>query len=195
MTPFRMAAGRLAASALLMTAFVSTSSAAGAPSWKLDPGKSKLGFSGMQTGAKFQGGFSRYDAAIEFDPDHLEASHITVSIDLASATTNDKQRDTALPGKDWFDVPQFPAAKFETSAIRRKDAGTYEAVGNLTLRGVTKPITLPFTLEMNGPSAHVTGHAELDRSAFGIGQGSWSTDQWVSFAVAVDIDLTATRGN
>jgi polyisoprenoid-binding protein YceI len=177
-----------------MTVLVSTFSTADAANWKLDPGKSRLGFSGTRTGTKFQGTFTRYNAAIEFDPDYLETSHIAVSIDIASATTNDKQRDTALPGKDWFDVAQFPTAKFETSAIHRKGADAYEAVGTLTLRGVTKPLTLPFTLEMNKTSAHAKGHVELIRSAFGIGQGPWATDQWVAFDVGVDIDVTATRG-
>ena len=53
----------------------------------------------------------------------------------------------------------------------------YEAVGTLTLRGVTKALTLPFTLELNETSAHAKGHAELIRSTFGIGQGPWATDQ------------------
>jgi polyisoprenoid-binding protein YceI len=195
MTPFRTAAIRFAVTGLLTTVLVTTTSVANAANWRLDPGKSKLGFSGTQTGTKFQGAFTRYDAVIEFDPDHLDTSHIAVSVDLASATTNDKQRDATLPGKDWFDAAQFPAAKFETSAIRRKGADDYEAVGTLTLRGVTKPLTLPFTLEMNGTSAHAKGHAELIRSAFGIGQGPWTTDQWVALNVGVDIDVTATREN
>jgi polyisoprenoid-binding protein YceI len=195
MTPVKRVAAQLAISGLLMTALASTVSSAGTATWKLDPGKSSVGFSGTQTGTKFQGVFTRYNAAIEFDSDHLEASRIAVSIDLASATTDDKQRDTALPGKDWFDVAQFPTAKFESNVIRRKGTDTYEAAGTLTLRGITAPLALPFTLEMNETSAHAKGHAELSRSAFGIGQGPWATDQWVAFAVGVDIDVTATPGN
>jgi polyisoprenoid-binding protein YceI len=192
MTSFQRASARLAVSGLLVMALASTTSAA---NWKLDPGKSKLGFSGTQTGMKFQGAFTRYNAVIEFDPDHLETFHIAVSVDLASATTSDKQRDAALLGKDWFDAAQFPTARFETNAIHRKGADAYEAAGTLFLRGVSKPLVLPFTLEMNWTSAHAKGHAELIRSAFGIGQGAWATDQWVAFDVGIDIDVTATRGN
>ena len=195
MTSFRSASIRLAVPSLLMMIIAATNSAASAANWKLDPSKSELGFSATQTGTKFHGAFTRYDAVIEFDPDHLDTSHIAVSVDLASATTNDKQRDATLPGKDWFDAAQFPAAKFETSAIRRKGGDDYEAVGTLTLRNITKPLTLPFTLEMNGTSAHAKGHAELIRSDFGIGQGPWTTDQWVALNVDVDIDVTATRAN
>ena len=98
MTSFHRAAARLAVSGLLVMALASTASAADAANWKLDPGKSKLGFSGTQTGTKFQGAFTRYNAVIEFDPDHLGTSHIAVSVDLVSATTNDMQRDATLPG-------------------------------------------------------------------------------------------------
>jgi len=136
MTLVQRAAARLALSALMLTAAPPTISAADAATWKLDSGKSKLGFSGIQTGTKFQGVFTHYDAAIEFDPDRLETSRIAVSVDLASATTNHKQRDTALPGKDWFDVARFSTAKFETKEINRKGADACETVGTLTLRGV-----------------------------------------------------------
>jgi polyisoprenoid-binding protein YceI len=195
MTLIGRATNRFALRGLLTVVLVATASAANAAGWKLDPDKSKLGFSGTQTGTKFQGAFDRYNAVIEFDPDHLETSHIAVSVDLASATTSDKQRDATLPGKDWFDAAQFPTAKFETSVIRRKGANDYEAMGTLTLRGVAKPLTLPFTLEMNGTFAHAKGHAELIRTAFGIGQGPWTTDQWVALNVGVDIDVVATREN
>jgi len=194
MSSFQRAAARLALSGLLLTAVMPVASA-DAATWKLDSAKSKLGFSGTQTGTTFQGVFTRWNAEIEFDPDRLEASKIVVTVDLATATTKDQQRDKALPGNDWFDTGRFPTAKFETREINRKGADAYEAVGTLTLRGVAAPLTLPFTLEIDGTSAHAKGHAELSRRTFGIGQGPWATDQWVAFEVGVDIDVTATTGN
>ncbi|HEY2662058.1 MAG TPA: YceI family protein [Caulobacteraceae bacterium] len=85
------------------------------------------------------------------------------------------QRYTAvatLPGKDWFDVAQYPQARFEGTAIRQKAGDAYEAAGVLTLRGVTRPVTLPFTLDINGAAAQAKGHLDLIRSAFGVGQGA-----------------------
>jgi len=180
------------AAALLVAPLIAYGSTTAAATWKLDPARSRLGFSGVQTGARFQGKFSRFAAAISLDPDHLDTSHIAVTVDLASAATGDQQRDAALPGKEWFDAAQ---AKFETTAIRKKGANVYEAVGNLTLRGVTKPLTLPFTLQINGATAHAVGHAALVRGAFGVGQGPWATGQWVGLDVGVDIDIVATRVN
>ena len=174
---------------------IASASAADIVHWKLDPAKSRLGFSGTQAGTTFEGKFTRYGTDIAFDPDHLDESHITVTVDLASAVTGDTQRDTALPGKDWFDIGEFPQAKFDTSAIRKLGPNTYEAVGNLTLRGVTKPLTLPFTLQFDGANAHAIGHAGLMRSTFGLGQGPWATGQWVALEVGVDFDIVAARGD
>lgn len=170
------------------------SQAADGAAWKLDMAKSRLGFSGTQIGKKFDGKFARYNASVALDPDHPETGHIAVTVDLASAVTGDSQRDSALPGKDWFDIAEFPQAKFETTSIRKLGNGSFEAAGTLTIRGVTRPLTLPFTLDVTGTAAHAKGHASLVRSSFGIGQGPWSTDQWVAFDVAVDIDIVAAKG-
>ena len=176
--------------ALLVTAFGAMSAAA-AP-WKLDAAKSQLSFSGTQTGAAFKGHFTRFSTQIDFDPDHPETSHINVVIDPASAVTGDAQRDGALPGKDWFDIAQFPQAQFATIAIRKTGANAYAATGTLTLRGVAKPVTLPFTLAITGTTAHAKGHLNLARTLFGVGQGTWSSGQWVALDVGVDVDIVAT---
>lgn len=189
--PFR----RRGLAACLLAGCLMAASAADAADWTLDPARSRLGFSGTQTGVKFKGRFTRYAAQIVFDPDRLDASHITVTVDLASAATGDTQRDTALPGKDWFDVADFPQAKFETTTIRRQGASTYKSVGQLTIRGVTMPVALTFALQRDGSVAHAVGHADLVRSAFGIGQGAWASGQWVALPVDVDLDIVATRRN
>ena len=116
MKKFKWRAGFSAA--MLMIAHAAF--AAGAPVWTIDPTKSKLGFSGSQTGQPFSGNFSRFNAAIALDPAHLDASQIKVTVDLASAATGDTQRDRALPGDDWFDISQFPQATFISENIRQE---------------------------------------------------------------------------
>ena len=188
-----MTGAKILAALFVATLAMTRASAADAPNWTVDLAKSKLGFSGTQTGDPFTGSFTRYKAAIAFDPAHLEASQIKVTVDLASATTGDTQRDTALPGDDWFDIAHFPQATFASNSIRKKPDGTYEAAGTLTLRGVMRPLTLPFTLDMTGASAHAKGHVMLVRTAFGVGQGQWTTGDYVALEVGVDIDIVATR--
>jgi polyisoprenoid-binding protein YceI len=178
---------------LFATFFALGISSANAAPWKMDAAKSQLGFSGTQTGAAFKGHFTRFSAQIDFDPDHPQTSRIAVTIDPASAVTGDSQRDTALPDKDWFDTAHFPQAKFVTSSIRKTGANAYAAAGILTLRGIAKPVTLPFTLTIDGATAHAKGRLNLVRTAFGVGQGTWASGQWVALDVGVDVDIVATR--
>jgi polyisoprenoid-binding protein YceI len=57
---------------------------------------------------------------------------------------------------------------------------------------MTRPLTLPFHLALEGPQAHATGHVGLVRTDFGVGQGAWASGQWVALEVGVDIELVAT---
>ena len=65
----------------------------------------------------------------------------------------------------------------------------------MTLRGVAHPLTLPFTVEIDGTKAHAKGHAAIVRTDYGVGQGDWASDQWVALEVDVTFDVTATAGN
>lgn len=179
----------------LASAMVFRPAVAAASDWEIDSAKSSLAFSGTQTGAKFSGKFSRYNAVIAFDPDHLDLAHILVTVDLASAGTGDTQRDSALPGSDWFSASKYPQAKFEADKILKTGPNSFQAVGTLSLRGVTKPLVLPFEFQLDGNEGHAKGHASLNRAAFGVGQGAFSTGQWVGLDVGIDIDIFARRSS
>lgn len=164
-----------------------------AANWIADPHKSRIGFSGMQTGVPFQGSFGKWSAEIAFDPAHPESSHAKVTIDLSSASTGDGQRDRALPEPEWFAAKKYPEAIFETTRFIAKGAGAYDAPGRLTIRGVSKDVVLPFTLTIDGDAATAKGRLDLIRTDFGVGQGAWTSGQWVALEVGVDVDLKATK--
>jgi polyisoprenoid-binding protein YceI len=151
-----------------------------ASSWKVDPARSRIGFSGTQTGQAFKGQFTNYQATIEFDPANLGAGHALIVLNLAGAKTGDIQRDEALPGEDWFDVGHFPKANFEVNKFTSKGANAYEAHGTLSIRKFSRDVVLPFTLEIKDGIAHAKGHLDLMRNLFGIGQNGWATDEYVS---------------
>lgn len=163
-----------------------------AAEWAIDPAKSTIIFSGVQVGAPFSGRFERFEAKIDFDPAQPQAGRAIVMIDLASARTGDVQRDQALPQKDWFDVKAGSQARFEATRFVDKGNGDYEAVGSLTIRGTSRPLTLPFHFALTGKQARATGKVGLIRTEFGVGQGSWASGQWVALEVGVDVDLVAT---
>jgi len=164
---------------------------AAAAEWTIDSGASRLGFTGSQGGTPFDGRFTRWRGDIVFDPANPGAGHALVTIDTASATTDDRNRDEALPQADWFNAKTFPDAVFEATTFRAKGGNAYEAEGSLTIRGVSRPVTLPFTLDLTGNRARAQGRLTLVRTEFGIGQGSWSDGRNVALEVAVTVDLTA----
>jgi polyisoprenoid-binding protein YceI len=180
----------IAAAAILL---LGLGTAAQAASWTVDSTKSKLGFTGQQTGTPFTGRFKTWTATIDFDPAHPEAGHVAATVDVASATTEDPQKDEALPTPDWFDAAEFGKATFEATGFAPKGGDAFETSGKLTLRGVTKPVVLPFTLTITGDQAHAIGHAKLIRTDFGVGQGAWTSADYVALDVTVDLDLVATR--
>lgn len=182
-------------SALMFIAALSLPIKAMAADWTIDPAHSALTFSGKQTGTPFSGHFRSFNGTISFDPLQPETGHASVTVVLSSATTGDQQRDKALPGQEWFDVTHFPSAVFEAKNFRLKSGNTYETTGNLTIRGVSKPETVVFTVDMTDSTLHVKGHLDLLRSSFGVGQGPWATGQWVALEVGVDLDIIAQKKN
>lgn len=186
LAPLASAAGAAALGALLVAG------PAAAASWTVDTAHSKLGFTGSQSGAAFSGQFTRWDATIDFDPANPATGHATVTIDMASAKTGDVQKDQSLPEADWFSTKAFPKAVFEATSFKSKGGNQYDAVGTLTIRGIKKDVTLPFTLDVAGGKAHAVGKLDLVRTDYGVGQGAWSDGKMVALAVSVTVDLNAT---
>jgi polyisoprenoid-binding protein YceI len=161
--------------------------------WVVDKARSWVSFTGIQTGKEFTGRFSTYDAMIDFDPDNLSTAKIEVGIDMSSAKTGDKQRDDALPSKDWFSASSFPMARFSASDVASTGSGVFEARGKLTIRDVTRDLTLPFRLSIDGSRATADGAVTLVRTDFGVGQGEFATGEWVGLEVLVSFHIEATR--
>ncbi len=161
--------------------------AAPAPAWTLDKPASKLAFASTFGGEAFSGVFSRWDADIRFDPANLAGSSVTATIDVASAATGSADRDQALPTPDFFDVAHYPKATFAAHAFTALGPGRYRADGVLTLRGVAKPLTLPFTLTITGAKARMTASAALNRLAFGIGQNEWKATTTLPATVTINL--------
>lgn len=171
--------------------------ALGAPSrWTVDQSASSIGFSYVyedDSGASpFNGRFTRWRADIRFDPDNLDASTIVVRIETGSAQTGVAAHDNALPTAAWFNSGAQPTAEFHSTRIRARGAGRYEARGDLTIRGETRSVDLPFTLAINGDRASVSGGTEIDRRDFGIGEDD-SGDDLISRDIQINVRVDATR--
>jgi cytochrome b561/polyisoprenoid-binding protein YceI len=174
------------------TAAATPAPAARPVAWKVQKG-STLGFATTWAGDPLQGRFERWTADIAFSPDDLAHSKVSVSIDMTSARTGDDQRDASLPSADWFNAAAHPKAVFTATKFDHPGADRYVAHGTLTLRGVTRPLDLPFRLTIAGDTAKVSAQTSLDRLAFGVGQGDFQSTDQVPARVAVRVELTAKR--
>jgi polyisoprenoid-binding protein YceI len=167
--------------------------ASAAPKWKLETAKSKLGFTVNWGGQPFTGVFRSWKADIEFDPADLAHSHAYITIDTGSEASGDTETDGGVKGTEGFAASQFPTALFRTSAFTHKAGNDYVATGTLSIKGISKPVTLPFTLTLSGNTAHAVGKAQVIRTDFHVGTGEWEKPDPVAHEVTVNIDLTATK--
>ena len=169
----------------------SSSSAAVVTAWTVDKSATKIAFATTFSGEAIAGSFGAYIAAIAFDADHLDASHVKVTIDLASVTSGDNDRDGSLKSDQFFNVAATPKAVFEARSFTKKDATHFVAHGHLTMHGKTKAQDLPFTLTIAKDVATMSGTTSLDRTAFGVGSGDYAATDSIPAKVTVDITLKA----
>jgi len=165
-------------------------SSAAATDWTVDYENSQLGFEGSQTGTVFEGYFKTFTATIQFDPERLDSTAIEVIIDTSSARTGNPERDSILPGADWFDIASHPTAQFSSNSVVYLD-NKYTAIGVLTLKGTAREVHLPFSLKQEGDTTRAVGTLTIDRNDFGIGTGPLGP--MVGNDVTIKFHLTATR--
>ncbi len=185
----------LGTAALGVTLLGAAQALAAPAAWQVDSAHSQLGFSGAMGGTPFDGAFQRWTAQIRFDPKDLAHSSVTADVDMTSARSGDADRDQAMPTDTWFAAAHFPRAVFDAHSFKDLGGGHFQAIGTLSLRGVTRPLTLPFTLAIAGDTAQMNGAVDLDRTAFGVGQGQWRTGETVSAKVRVSLKVTAHRAH
>lgn len=161
---------------------------AAAKTWQGDAGAGPLQFVAVQADAKFTGSFKVYEVRFDFDPATPAAGHLDVTVALASTDTADVERDEILKSAEFFWTERHPQAKFHATRFRR--AGKrWRADGELTLRGVTKPAAVLFTLVEQPQNLGMKGEATIRRLPFGVGQGEWQSTEWVGDEVVVRFDL------
>lgn len=176
------------------TAASEVATTAKAVPWKLEQG-GRLGFTATYSGEAIKGSFSRWHAAITFDPEDLAGSSIKVTIDLASVQSGDGQRDDMLKSDSFFGVATSPNARFTSTSIRETGTGRYVANGTLSLHGKMRPIAVRFNLKIDGDRATASGTSSLQRLAFGVGQGEWSSADQIADAVGIDFSLRAKKAS
>ena len=173
-----------ALTAAALVAMMAAAPAAFAADYVQAPG-STLVFASKYDGEVFTGKFSGFTTTLSFDPAKLATSKLDVVIPLAGTSTGNGDRDSTLSGADFFNVAKFAQARYTATKFRSLGGNQYAADGNLSLRGVSKPVTLTFTWTP-GAQPVLSGKATVKRLDFGVGGGDdWADTKTIPNEVAV----------
>lgn len=129
-------------------------------SYTIDPVHSRIGFSARHAMVtKVRGAFNEFEGKATLDGDDPEKSAVSVRITAASIDTRNDQRDGHLRTNDFLDAPNFPDITFHSTAVEQVDDDTYRLTGDLTIKGVTHPLSID--LEYNGAARDPYGNLRV----------------------------------
>ncbi len=150
-----------------------------AETYYTDQGHTEVRFGWSHAGVSMQTGeFTKASGKLDLDPDNVEQSSISVTIDAASVSTGFEALDTHLKSADFLEVETYPEITFVSTSIERTGDTTANVTGDLTIHGVTQPVVLETTLTHRGehPVAAVIDYYK---------------GQWVAFSATTEIDHQA----
>jgi polyisoprenoid-binding protein YceI len=184
-----------------MSATVTTATSPLTGTWAVDPAHSTVEFSVKHLGiATVKGVFREFEGSLVIGEDLASAS-AAGTVRVASVDTNEAQRDEHLRSPDFFDAATYPELTFASTAIRPVDDDVFEVDGDITLHGVTMPITL--TAEIQGLEQDPWGNeriglevtGQLKRGEFGMtfNQALGSGNMLVSDKVKLSLDISAVK--
>ena len=168
-----------------------------ADTWNIDPAHTQTGFSVKHFMiSNVRGDFDKTEGKVVIDDADLTKSTVEATIDVTTISTRDAKRDGHLKSPEFFDVAKFPTMTFKSTKVEKAGEGL-KVTGDLTMRGVTKPVVLDVT----GPSKEIkdpyglsrralTATGKLNRKDFGV---SYGPDSVVSDMVAITIEAEVVK--
>ena len=152
--------------------------------------KSQIAFVSKQMGVPVEGTFKKFDAQVAFDPRKPEGGTVALQIDTGSASLGVPMSDAELPKAPWFDTGHFPQASFQSSAIKALGEGRFEMTGKLTIKNISRQVTVPVTIAPSGGYAVATGSFTIQRLDYKVGDGEWTDTSVVGNDVQVRFRFT-----
>jgi polyisoprenoid-binding protein YceI len=168
--------------------------------WEIDYAHSAINFTIKHFFTPVDGTFEDYDATVMFNPDDLENSMIDVTIPVSSINTRNDRRDGHLQSEDFFNAERWPNITFTSNSIESRGDNQFVAIGEMTIRDITREFELPFTLQgmMDHPMqenttvAGIVANAKLMRTDYGVGVGDWAATAVVGDEVDITLNLELT---
>ena len=177
---------------LVFSSVTQAQSSGEAPVFKITPVTSKVTFY-VKASVKLEGTFDKWNATLVFTSTHASTGVLNIKIQADSVHTGSTYKDDQLRGEHCFDVKHHPYITFHSTKITQTSPNTFDVAGTFTLRGISKPQALTFTVnrDSGGATGEIKGVLSIDRRDYGLGGGI----PFVTIADRVDvtIDFKATR--
>jgi polyisoprenoid-binding protein YceI len=174
-------------------ATASPTAAASLPHWVQAPAGSSLTFTFDQAGAASKGSFKQFTTELAYDEKSPATGSLNVKVQIGSIDTQDQERNEMLVGADLFDAQKFPNAQYTANSLAKNSAGGVEAVGKLTLRGVTRDLRLPLKIERTAAGFTLSGETAIKRLDYGVGQGDWKATDGVGDEVKIQYKVALVK--
>lgn len=186
---------------LMLLTFTVSLYAQKAQQWMIDKDHTSVNFDINHFFSTVNGSFTEADGTFYFDPENLQNSRFNFTVPVNSIDTNNKKRDTHLKSEDFFDASKYPKIHFESTRLERSTGNKYVVHGNLSIKDVTKKVSIPFEVKgvMDHPmmkGTQVLGlqfKTKLNRSDYSIGVGDWASDMVVGDTADVTINMELHR--
>ncbi len=156
--------------------------------------QSRIEFIGSKVNGSHAGGFKAFTGAITLTAAGDEVAAVNATIDMDSTYSDNDRLTGHLKNADFFDVPTYPVATFESTAIQaaQSDKGTHSITGDLTLHGVTRSIQFPATIELDPEKARLESDFFINRRDFGI-EYAGRPDDLIRDEVVIKLSVEAAR--
>ncbi len=167
--------------------------------WTIDPTYSHASFSIRVMGVSTtRGRFHALRGQLSIDEQNPASSWVEAEVDAASIDTHNKLRDAHLRSAAFFAVKKYPTIAFKSTNVEHVSSQDYKVTGNLTLHGVTKPVTFDVTYRGQSIQMEVrtglTAKAKINRHDFGVGQGM-AVQFAASEMATIEIELVAVQAS
>jgi polyisoprenoid-binding protein YceI len=178
-----------------------SSAALATETYKFDQSHSTIGFKVHQFLGTTNGKFTKFDGKIDIDQEHPEKSSVAAKIDVRSIDTGIVKRDNHLRSPEFFNVERFPEIIFKSRSVKQTGQQSGDILGDLTMHGVTKPITLH--VKLLSPLSHDTKQTRwgvttepIKRRDFGLMfSRSAEAISGIGQDVAINLEIEATRAD
>jgi len=171
--------------------------------WEIDKAHSNIYFDVRHTYATVRGQFDEFSGTLQFDPDNLAVSRVRFEISTQSVNTRIPNRDNHLRSEEFFAVNKYPVMTFQSIGVKQKEGNQYTLEGNLTIKGQTRKVALPFTyfgirenpLKKGQMVAGFETRFSIDRLEYQVGPGKYVEMGVIGRNVDILITLEVLKNN